>query len=491
MNIKRRVIISNTIMVLIPFLITIAVALGFLFIATRFLHKDSGYKNFKKLAIIRNDLNNIIGSINSQNQGIDDDIQFQQYLSQRLSNFDGKYIIVKGNNSILASKDFNKIDIEKFIEEEKKSLDGTIEVNGVNYILQGSDVNLKDGTFGRIILLAPVEKGTNLIRYFLITTLFTFAFSFIVVNAAISYYFSKNILRPIELLKKAASEISSGNLDCEVIEEGDEEIKELCHNFEVMRIQLKDSINLKKKYDDNRKLLVSSISHDLKTPITSIKGYVEGILDGVANTPEKLNSYLKTIYSKAEHINGLIEDLLLYSKLDLNQIPFNFQTTDIVEYFNYCIEESEQELEKNGIKIKLKNDLSISKFVILDRERMRRVILNIIDNSRKYMDKKDGEIIINLRETNSSIIAEIKDNGPGIREDEINKIFDRFYRIDKSRSSADGSGLGLAIAKQIVEGHKGRIWAVSHENNGTSIMISLAKLRKVGEAYEENIDYRR
>ena len=107
-----------------------------------------------------------------------------------------------------------------------------------------------------------------------------------------------------------------------------------------------------------------------------------------------------------------------------------------------------------------------------------RVILNIIDNSRKYMDKKQGEIVIMLRETNSSIIIEIRDNGSGIDKEDANKIFDRFYRADSSRSEAKGSGLGLAIAKQIVEGHKGTIWAVSHENQGTSILISLGKISK-------------
>ena len=233
---------------------------------------------------------------------------------------------------------------------------------------------------------------------------------------------------------------------------------------------------MKKKYDDNRTMLVSSISHDLKTPITSIKGYVKGILDGVANTPEKVERYLKTVYSKSEQMDVMIDDLLLYSKLDLSQLPFNFEKTDIIDYFNYCIHESSLELEKFNIKISLKSDLDGVKYVKIDRERLMRVILNIIDNSRKYMDKKQGEITILLRETNSSIIIEIRDNGSGIDENDVNKIFDRFYRADTARSEANGSGLGLAIAKQIVEGHSGTIWAVSHENQGISILISLGKI---------------
>lgn len=172
----------------------------------------------------------------------------------------------------------------------------------------------------------------------------------------------------------------------------------------------------------------------------------------------------------------MIDDLLLYSKLDLNQIPFNFEKVDIVEYFNYCIYESEPELKKDNIKIWLNNELKTTNFVMMDRERLKRVILNIIGNSQKYMNKEQGEIVVNLRETTSNIIIEIRDNGAGIDNNDANKIFDRFYRTDKARSGAKGSGLGLSIAKQIVEGHNGRIWAISHGNKGTSIMISLCKI---------------
>lgn len=303
-----------------------------------------------------------------------------------------------------------------------------------------------------------------------------FFISFISTNAIMSYLFSKRILGPISYLKMAATEISRGDLEIEITEMGDKEIKELCADFEEMRIQLKNSVRLKIKYDDNRKMLVSSISHDLKTPITSIKGYVEGILDRVANTPEKVEMYLKTIYSKAELMDTMIDDLLLYSKLDLNQIPFNYEKTDIVSFFEYCVQESAFELQKSNIEICLENQLEEAKYVMLDRERMRRVIINIIDNSRKYMDKEKGQISINLRETSSSIIIEIRDNGSGINKDDLNRIFDRFYRADLARTETKGSGLGLAISRQIVEGHKGKIWAIGHDAEGTSIVISLAKL---------------
>ncbi|ERI92587.1 ATPase/histidine kinase/DNA gyrase B/HSP90 domain protein [Clostridiales bacterium oral taxon 876 str. F0540] len=489
MNIKRRLIISNTLIVIIPFIVTLVVAITFLFVSSKFLNKEIGYNNIKKIAEVKTELFSAANSISEQNLGAVSEVELKNIISKRLSGFRGEYIISANNNIISSISDISKIDTEKAFEKsEDQHIEKIVEINSTSYMFETAHLVLKDSSESKIMLLAPIGHNENLFQEFIMVIICTYIISFIAVNIIMTYGLSKRILNPIASLKKAASEISSGNLNCEVTEEGDEEVKELCHDFEVMRIQLKDSVSMKLKYDDNRKMLISSISHDLKTPITSIKGYVEGILDGVASTPEKTEKYLKTIYSKAEQVDIMIDDLLLYSKLDLNQIPFNFEKTDIVEYFNYCVSEVEPELEKDNIKINLKNNLMYSNFVSIDRDRMRRVIVNIIDNSRKYMGKQQGEISLELRETNSSIIIEVRDNGMGIKSEDVNKIFDKFYRADAARSGAKGSGLGLAIAKQIVEGHNGRIWAVSHDNEGTSIIISLKKVEEVRGDYEENID---
>jgi len=478
MNIKKRLLISNTVTVIIPFIITFVIAICFIFISSIIFNKDISYNNFKQLTIIKTELFSASNNISRQDAQEVEGLEFRQYLSQRLSSLKGEFIIIKGSDMIFASKDINKIDAQNIIEELKvKDLENTLEINDKSYFVQETGLMDKDGIKINVILLAPVGDKSDILEIFAIVIISVFTISFVSVNLYMSYIFSKRILNPVATLKNAATDISSGNLECEIIQEGDQEIKELCHEFEVMRIQLKDSIHMKMKYDDNRNMLVSSISHDLRTPITSIKGYVEGILDGVANTPEKVESYLKTIYSKTEHIDAMIDDLLLYSKLDLKQLPFNFEKTDIAEYIEFCISESVPELLRYNIQIEVENDLNNLSFVMLDRDRMRRVIINIIDNSRKYIDKKQGHIIVKLRETNLSIIIEIRDNGAGIDKDAIDKIFDRFYRADAARSETTGSGLGLAIAKQIVEGHRGKIWVVSYGDEGTSILISLAKIR--------------
>ncbi len=477
MDIKKRLLTFNTITIIIPFIITIIVSYIFIFVSSTFLNKDISYDNFKKLITIKSELLDLNTNISKQASSDIEEVKLQQYLSKKLLSINGEFILTKNNNIIFSSKNINKIDIEKCLEEVKNnSLQKPIKINNISYIVEVVPLKFKDEISGNIVLLAPDGQVSQHIEKFFIIIFTVFFICFILVNIAMSYLFSKRILHPISLLKNATAQISKGDLNCEIIETGDEEIKELCSDFEHMRIQLKNSVHMKMKYDDNRKMLVSSISHDLKTPITSIKGYATGILDGVANTPEKVEHYLKTIHSKAELIDIMIDDLLLYSKLDLNQIPFKYEKTNIIEYFNYCVCESAPELEKYNIKIHLENDLSHSEYVMIDRDRLRRVIINIIDNSRKYMNKNNGKIAIMLRETNSSIIIEIRDNGHGIDKNDISKIFNRFYRGDSSRSGASGSGLGLAIAKQIVEGHNGKIWAVSHENDGTSILISLAKI---------------
>ena len=477
MNIKKRLIISNTLTVFIPIIITLIVIFFYGIIASKFFNKDVSSDNIKKFAYIKAEVFNIGNDISKDKKGIYDEDKFKNLLKERLVSINGKFIISKNNNIIDESEGIDDIDAERCVQQvNSQGIGTTIQINGDYYTTQNASVKFKDGTLGSVIILAPEGDSTDIIGQLFIIGFFVFISASIAVSVVTSYLFSKRIANPVALLKEATAEIRKGNLDLEIIETGDEEIRELCRDFEVMRIQLKDSIRMKLKYDDDRKMLVSSISHDLKTPITSIKGYVEGILDGVARTEEKKEEYLKTIYSKAESIDFMIDDLLLYSKLDLNQIPFNFEKTDIVEYFNYCIYESTPELAKSNVELKFENKLVKSKYVMLDRERMKRVIMNIIDNSRKYMDKEKGKIKIMLRETNLSIIIEIRDNGAGISKDEINNIFDRFYRADFARSGTKGSGLGLAIAKQIVEGHNGKIWGISHSNKGTSIIISLAKL---------------
>lgn len=295
----------------------------------------------------------------------------------------------------------------------------------------------------------------------------------------LSYFVSRSVIKPIFVLKDATERIKEGNLDFQISVTSHDEIGQLNQGFEEMRKKLKESIEVQTQYEENRKELISNISHDLKTPITSIIGYVEGIKDGVANTPEKMDKYLTTIHTKARHMDTLIDELFLFSKLDLNRVPFQFETVELNMFMQELIEEMQMDLSKEGIEIHLQLHAS-PQYVTADCEKINRVISNLIHNSVKYMDKEEKKITVTVSSDNNKVIVKVMDNGSGIESDTLPYIFERFYRAEQSRnSSTGGSGLGLAIAKQIVEEHGGEIWAESELGKGTSIFFSLKKYRNV------------
>ncbi len=285
-----------------------------------------------------------------------------------------------------------------------------------------------------------------------------------------------SVVRPIENLREATIKIKEGDLDFTLEALANDEIGELYQDFEEMRIRLKENKEEKLQADRDSKELISNISHDLKTPITAIKGYVEGIRDGVASSPEKIDKYIKTIYNKANDMDRLIDELTFYTKIDANKVPYNFNKVNITDFFSDCVEELGLDMESRNIEFTFENNVPRDSVIIADVEQMKRVINNIIGNSIKYLDKKPGKISIRLLDEGDFIKIEISDNGKGIAKKDLTLIFDRFYRTDSSRnSSTGGSGIGLSIVKKIVEDHSGKIWASSEEGVGTTIKIVLRK----------------
>ena len=230
-----------------------------------------------------------------------------------------------------------------------------------------------------------------------------------------------------------------------------------------------------------QRALISNIAHDLKTPITAIKGYAEGMLDGVADTPEKREKYVRTIYNKANEMNTLINELTLYSNIDTNKIPYNFQKLNIHSYFEDCIEELGMDLENQHIRLDYANYVDPDVLIIADPEQLGRIIHNIVSNSVKYM-RADvaSRIAITIKDVGDFVQIEVADNGKGIATKDLPYVFDRFYRADASRNSAaGGSGIGLSIVKKIVEDHGGKIWVTSKENEGTTMYFVIRKYQEV------------
>ena len=310
--------------------------------------------------------------------------------------------------------------------------------------------------------------------------LFTATVILVFTALSIGLWIYRSIATPLVKLKKATQNITEGNLDFVLDVEGNDEFSELCQDFEEMRKRLKESAEEKIILDKENKELISNISHDLKTPITAVKGYVEGIMDGVADTPEKMDRYVKTIYNKTNEMDHLINELTFYSKIDTNRIPYTFSKLNVEDYFSDCAEEVGLELETRGIELVYANYVESGVQVIADGEQIRRVIHNLISNAIKYMDKPKGIIQIRIKDVGDFIQVEIEDNGKGIAAKDIVYIFDRFYRTDVSRnSSKGGSGIGLSIVKKILEDHGGKVWATSRLGIGTIMYFVLRKYQEV------------
>ena len=330
-------------------------------------------------------------------------------------------------------------------------------------------------TFALIAMHAFVPgRGAEIQQLYLIAVVLTTAFLILWIYRSVSV--------PLEKLQRAARNIKEGNLDFEIKAESNDEIGQLCQDFEEMRLRLKAQAEEKVAFDRENKELISNISHDLKTPITAIKGYVEGIMDGVADTPEKIDRYIKTIYNKANDMNRLINELTYYSGIDSNKIPYNFHRINVAEFFQDCVEDVGLDLESKNIELNYSNLVDPDTRIIADPEQLKKVINNIIGNSIKYIDKPKGIINIRILDEVDSIRVEIDDNGKGIAAKDLGNIFERFYRTDASRNSAmGGSGIGLSIVKKIIEDHGGYIWATSKEGEGTCLHFVIRKYREAEE----------
>lgn len=366
--------------------------------------------------------------------------------------------------------------------DNTSNVDGGIYISGKqSFLIKQQDFYSK-GNECSIYVVTNVNTLVPQIKNFAIEMCLSVFLIIFLTGIVITGWLYRSMIYPLNKLRIATQKMKEGDLNYSVKNNKRDEIGLLCEDFEDMRLRLKELIETKLQYEQESKELISNISHDLKTPLTAIKGYTEGILDGVADTEEKRKKYLKTIYTKANDMTLLVDELSLYTKLDTNTIPYNFVTVNLNQYFTDCISELSLDLEVKNIDLGYFNYASHDIQVVIDPEQIKRVINNIIGNAVKYMDKRRGIINVRIHEETDSVVIEIEDNGKGICAKDLPYIFDRFYRADASRSSSTGgTGLGLAIAKKIVEEHNGRIWAKSKENMGTIIYLCLKKEMKNNE----------
>ncbi|MBI9013010.1 MAG: HAMP domain-containing protein [Clostridiales bacterium] len=226
------------------------------------------------------------------------------------------------------------------------------------------------------------------------------------------------------------------------------------------------------KLDAMRRDFVANVSHELKTPLTSIKSYTETLMDGYVDDPETQKQFLKVIDSEAERMTRLVRDLLQLSNFDSHKITFYKEYNDYIDLARKCVNQLMMSAKKKNITIKM---ITTQEQLVglFDLHRMEQVVINILSNAIKYTPE-NGSVDIQVIERDDRAIVRVKDNGIGIPNDDILSIFDRFYRVDKARTrNMGGTGLGLSIAKEIVHGHEGSIEIESEFGKGTVVIISI------------------
>lgn len=290
-----------------------------------------------------------------------------------------------------------------------------------------------------------------------------------------SIYLGSNILRPMNEMVFSSHAIINGNYDVAMISTKSNKLRssqidELTYGFELMRDELENKELREAKMKRSQKEMISCISHDLKTPISTIRAYAEAMKDGLANDKDKQVKYIATIITKTEILTKMMNDLLDHSNAELNELSIIKKEEYLGDFFDILVKELEIHVTQNGCKFSWSLDVP-NIIGVFDKGRITQVIYNLVENAMKYMDKDIKEVRFAAKyvKEEKSVSITIEDNGPGISITDIPYVFERFYRAEKSRStSIPGSGLGLSICKYIVENHDGEISLKSKTEEGST-----------------------
>lgn len=410
------------------------------------------------------------------------DADYLAKVNKELSNY-ASYIIIKADNVITFIGDadsYNLLDKSTFSVQEGTSYskDYSTYIGGENPIMiKCTQIIFEEEEIGHAYIITDVRKTIQESTLFIETSILMIFVTILLTSIIIMIIIGRQYIMPLQKLERTLVKIAQGNYKEPVIVCGTQEIQNMAQTVGAIKNSLQKQKQMYIDQEQEMRDVISNISHDLKTPITSIKGYAEGLRDGIANTEEKRMQYRKIIVQKANEMDKLLNELTLYSEVHMKHMLYDFQVLNVKDYFDDCVEEFKSDLEQQGISLVYANYAGDNTEILGDPAQLSRVKHNIINNSVKYMDKKRGVIIISVAEDKDNVIIKFEDNGSGINQDELLRIFDRFYRTDKSRNSdTGGSGIGLSIAKDIIEEHKGEIWATSKEGVGTIMHISLPKV---------------
>lgn len=477
MTIKKRLVISNILMIMVPVVITALIGLACVGMVWYTVVHGTG------LGIEHND------DFNFASQGISKMAESALKGETQAEQLDGL-----ADLSQLLDKNAMSLTVDAGVEnlyrygssaEADAALQNAVNaLNGEGYVSNGErqlyahQVSINGTIYYISVFASHAELSYSTLKVVIalaaIILLFGIFMSILLTNRFLTKFVFQKIERPLDMLSEGVRQIRDGNLDQRIIYETEDEFAPICSDFNEMAIRLKESVDLTQQNEQSRKELLAGISHDLRSPLTSIRAYVEGLLDGVAKTPEAQHGYLETIKNKAEDIDRMVEKLFLFSKMELGEYPDHPELLHLDEEIRQLISSLGPEYAENGLRIFAEKLVPAT--VLSDPEQLRRVIVNIIENSLKYKDNETGHLEISLQEEMGGFRLSLCDDGPGVPTESLPRLFDAFYRSDPARQNPNrGSGLGLSIAAGAVRRMDGKIHAEIGNNGGLAIVIWLPK----------------
>lgn len=387
---------------------------------------------------------------------------------------DGKVLY---NDTAFENKKGDIINVQEMLQSDK-----SFSIYNKHQLKESFVLQQKGKTVGFVVFLIPENDVVKDTVYDRVIKVFLPMIIGILISICIliikTVYCNSRILKPLKEISSSAKAIIAGNYDLEVLrtyEEdiGENEIGDLTFSFELMRDELKEKQIREEMLKKSQQELISCISHDLKTPISTIKAYSEGLRDGIARTPKDQENYVRIIIEKTDLLVGMINELLEYSNTQLKQLDINRQDVYFSEYFIPVMKELEVFVKQNNMDFSY--EVNVPEMILnIDKKRITEVLYNLVENSMKYIGEKRGRISIEAERQENYVLIKVKDNGIGIDADDIPYVFDKFYRAEKSRSSSiPGSGLGLSICKYIVNEHGGEIYCKSRRNKGCEIGFTI------------------
>ncbi|WP_312095021.1 HAMP domain-containing sensor histidine kinase [Niallia sp.] len=471
MKLGKRIFISNTLMVLLSLVVLLAIGSGMI----NMYHKTSIKNNQLNPNILK------VESILKQNQGINRD---WSELSLSLEEYNYRLCVSKDDSLIYCNIRHPDDDIKAFLQTLNLSADQLNVFFGDGVTTIGQLISFEDESYAVVAVnysiynqLIGVDR--DYFEKFLITFLLVGLAAIavlLIISQLLTKRLVKHIMTPIHQLTESAKRIEEGDLSTPIINTGKDEFETVCISFNQMQFHLKEEQDKNAAYEKARTDMISGISHDLRTPLTSVKGYIKGLQDGIANTPEKQAQYLSIAYKKASDMDVLLQRLFYFSKLETGNLPFFPVETDLGKFTQKFALDIQDDLKHKNASIRV--EISGSNHLVrIDTEQMRQVLANLVENALKYAGVVPIELSMKVTQENENEVLCFTDNGSGVSPEKLPHLFEQFYRGDESRNNqnSDGNGLGLYIVKYIIEAQGGTVIAENDQGLKFTMTFPSAK----------------